>query len=144
MGLLSGVATLLHFNIDAAKKAQIREEIDLAQAVQAHINWKLRLQNYLDGKSGEALDPMVICRDDQCELGKWIHGAGASHFHGLEPFHQLRADHAEFHYVAANVVQKVQAQDSAAARTLLEHEYPRISHKVVFALTELHKTVNEH
>ncbi len=143
MGLFSGVATLLHLNIDSEKKAQIREEIDLSQAVQAHINWKLRLQNYLGGKSDERLDPMVVCRDDQCELGKWIHGPGMAHFHDLEPFHQLRADHAQFHFIAANVVQKVLASDHAAAQNILESDYPRISHKVVMALTELNKSVSE-
>jgi hypothetical protein len=143
MGLFSGVASLLHLNIDSDRKAKIREEIDLSQAVQAHINWKLRLQNYLEGKSDEKLDPMVICRDDQCELGQWIHGAGMGHFHELEPFHQLRADHAQFHYVAANVVQNVQANDRNAAKAIMDNEYPRISHKVVLALTELNKAVTE-
>ena len=142
MGLFSGVASLLHLNIDSEKKARIREEIDLPQAVQAHINWKLRLQNYLDGRSSEQLDAMAICRDDQCELGRWIHSAGMDHFHGLEPFHQLRADHAQFHYVAANVVQNVQAQDYIAARRILDEEYSRISHKVVLGITELHKAVS--
>jgi hypothetical protein len=142
MGLFSGVASLLHLNLDSDRKARIREEIDLPKAVQAHINWKLRLQNYLDRKSGEHLDPMLICRDDQCELGEWIHGAAMDHFHGLEPLHQLRADHAQFHYVAASVVQNVQAQDYIAARKILDDEYPRISHKVVLGITELHKAVS--
>lgn len=139
MGLFSSVASLLHLNSD--KKAQIREEIDLPQAVQAHINWKLRLQNYLEGRSEEKLDAMVICRDDQCELGQWIHGPGMGHFHDLEPFQQLRADHAQFHYVAANVVQNVQAKDFLGARKILDEEYPHISRKVVLGLTELHKAV---
>ena len=103
MGLFSGVATLLHLNIDSAKKEQIRGEIDLSDAVQAHINWKLRLQNYLNGKSDETLDPMVICRDDQCVLGKWIHGPALRHFEGDATFHQLCADHAEFHVFAGQV-----------------------------------------
>lgn len=143
MGLIDGVASLFNLKMDSAKKAEIRDEIDLSQAVQAHISWKLRLQNYLDGKSDEALDPMVIGCDDKCELGKWIHGPGANHFHALEHFHQLREDHARFHYVAANVVQNVQASDHAAAKAILEGEYPRISRKVVLALTELHKAVSD-
>jgi hypothetical protein len=142
MGLLSGMASLLHINLDSEKKAAIRGEINLAEAVQAHINWKLRLQNYLDGKSGEELDPMIICRDDQCTLGTWIHGPAMNHFHGLEEFHSLRADHAQFHYLAANVVKHVQANNPAAAEEIMKGEYPRISHKVVIALTELNQLVN--
>jgi len=44
MGLISGVAGL--FDIEAGKKKLIREEINLAEAVEAHIGWKLRLQKY--------------------------------------------------------------------------------------------------
>lgn len=141
MSLLSGIAALLH--LDSAKKEAIRGEIDLSKAVEAHIHWKLRLQQYVEGKSSETLDAMVICRDDQCELGKWIHGPATSHFHGAEAFHELRADHAQFHYVAGNVVQKVQANDRPAADALLKGEYAHISHKVVIALTELNRLVEE-
>ncbi len=141
MGLLSGIAALLHK--DAAKKEAIRGEIDLPKAVEAHIHWKLRLQAYLEGKSTEQLDPMVICRDDQCELGKWIHGPAMSHFHEVEAFHELRADHAQFHYVAANVVKDVQADNRASAEALLKGEYAHISHKVVIALTELNRAVEQ-
>lgn len=143
MGLLSGMASLFHLHIDTAKKELIREEVNLSEAVEAHISWKLRLQTYLEGKSKESLDPMVICRDDQCKLGQWIHGPALNHFHEFEPFHQLRADHAQFHYLAANVVQKVHAKEHAAAEAILKGDYQRISHKVVIALTELNNLVTQ-
>jgi len=143
MGLLSSMAALFHTHIDEVKKDLIRDEIDLTEAVEAHIGWKLRLQSYLDGKSAEKLDPMVICRDDQCKLGKWIHGPAMNHFHAFEPFHELRADHAQFHYVAANVVKNAQANDRAAAEEIFKGEYQKISHKVVIALTELNSLVSQ-
>ncbi len=143
MGLLSGMAALFHLHVDTDKKEQIRNEVNLSEAVEAHISWKLRLQAYLEGKSQEKLDPMVICRDDQCKLGQWIHGPALNHFHGAEPFHQLRADHAQFHYLAGSVVQKVQANEHAAAEAILKGDYQKISHKVVIALTELNTLVTE-
>lgn len=143
MGLFSGVASLLNLKLDSAKKAEISSEIDLSKAVDSHIQWKLRLQNYLDGNSDEQLDPMVICRDDQCVLGQWIHGQGMAHFHELQPFHQLRADHAEFHYIAGNVVKHAQSDERSQAEALMTEDYARISHKVVRSLTELHKAVTE-
>lgn len=143
MGLLSGVVGFLGLSgLDAGKKAQIREEINLMDAIQAHVKWKVRLQECLDGKSQEKLDPMVVCRDDQCALGKWIHGPALKHFHEDETFHQLRADHAQFHYVAGSVVQHVHANNHAAAEVLIKGEYQQISHKVVMALTELNQHVN--
>lgn len=143
MSMFSGIASLFHSRIDAEKKAAIRSQIDLPQAIQAHVNWKVRLQNYVDGKSDEKLDPMVVCRDDQCALGKWIHGPAMDHFHEFEAFHQLRADHAQFHFVAGNVVKKVQENDRAGAEAIMTDEYRPISHKVVKELTDLDKLISE-
>ncbi len=140
MGLFS---SLFGTRIDTAAKAAIRSQIDLAQAVEAHVQWKVRLQNYIEGKSDENLDPMVICRDDQCALGKWIHGPAMDYFHDAEAFHELRADHAQFHFVAGTIVQKIQANDRPAAEKLFHGEYAKVSHKVMIALTELNNMVGK-
>jgi len=143
MGLMDGVAGFFGLSRAAESlKTQIREEINLMEAVQAHVRWKLRLHEYLNGTSQEKLDPMVICRDDQCALGKWIHGPALKHFHENATFHQLRSDHAQFHFIAGNVVKHVQANERAAAEALMDGEYKRTSIKVVNALTELNQHVN--
>jgi hypothetical protein len=136
MGLFSAL-----FGRDRAEKAVILDEIDLVKAIDAHIHWKLRLQDYVAGTSHEKLDPLIIGRDDQCELGRWIHGAGMTHFHDVEAFHELRTDHAQFHALAANVVKEARANHRAGAAALLKGEYAHTSHKVVTALTDLHKAV---
>lgn len=123
--------------ITTGKKEEIRNEINIMDAIHAHIKWKVRLQDYLNGMSSETLDPMVICRDDQCTLGKWIHGPALKHFHDHQSFHSLRADHAQFHFIAGNVVKKVQENDRAGANALMDTDYARASHKVVKALNDL-------
>lgn len=120
----------------------IRNEINISDAITAHMKWKGRLQDYLDGTSQEKLDPMVICRDDQCVLGKWIHGPAVNHFGGDEGFNKLRSDHAQFHFVAGNVVKKVQENDMAAAQVLMKNEYSQASREVIHDLTELNKHLN--
>lgn len=143
MSMMDGVAGLFGmFRVGASQKVQIREEINLMDAINAHVKWKVRLQNYLNGTSEEKLDSMIICRDDQCVLGKWIHGPALKHFHNEGIFHQLRADHAQFHFVAGNVVKHVQTNDRTTAETLMDNEYQLASRKVIKALTELHKLVN--
>jgi hypothetical protein len=124
-------------------KATIRSEINISEAVAAHMKWKGRLQSYLDGTSQENLDPMVICRDDQCVLGKWIHGPALNYFHGDEGFHKLRSDHANFHFIAGTVVKKVQENDKAGADALLKNDYAHASRNVIHDLTELNKHLNE-
>lgn len=131
------------FGIDVAKKTHIRNEINITDAINAHMQWKGRLQRCLDGTSDERLDPMMVCRDDQCSLGKWIHGPAVDHFHGDEDFNALRSDHAHFHYVASNVVLKAQQNDHSNAMVLFNGEYVQASRKVIHALTELHKHLEE-
>lgn len=143
MSILDGISGFFgSFRMAESQKAQIREEINLMDAVNAHVKWKARLQDYLNGTSQEKLDPMNICRDDQCVLGKWIHGEALKHFHQDTTFHQLRADHAQFHFIAGNVVKHVQANEPAQAEALMENEYKLASRKVVMALTELNTHIN--
>lgn len=127
-----------------AKKIRetIRSEINIPECIDAHMKWKGRLQKYLDGTSEEQLDPMVVCRDDQCVLGKWIHGPALNYFHNDEGFHKLRADHANFHFVAGTVVKKIQENDFAGSDALMRSDYARASRDVIQDLTELNKQLN--
>lgn len=122
---------------------KIGDEINIMEAINAHILWKIRLEKYLDGTSEEKLDPKVICRDDQCKLGKWIHGPALKYFHDDdETLHVLRADHAHFHVTAASVVTNVQANNNAAAEAIMDGEYTKASRKVVHGLTALSKHIH--
>jgi hypothetical protein len=136
------------FGHDERNEAKIREniraEINIPECIDAHMKWKGRLQKYLDGTSEEKLDPMVVCRDDQCVLGKWIHGPALNHFHDDADFHKLRADHANFHFVAGTVVKKIQENDFPGSDALMKNEYARASRDVIQDLTELNKHLNHH
>lgn len=123
-------------------RENIRSEINIPECIDAHMKWKGRLQKYLDGTSEEKLDPMVVCRDDQCVLGKWIHGPALNHFHNDEGFHKLRADHANFHYIAGTVIKKVQENDLPGSDALMKNEYARASREVIQDLTELNKLLD--
>lgn len=143
MSLLGAVVGFFGLSRVAAKrKARIRGEINLMDAINAHVKWKVRLEDYLGGTSHERLDPMVIGRDDQCVLGKWIHGPAMKHFHEDTTFHQLRSDHAHFHFIAGNIVKHVLAHERALAEGLLKGDYKHASRKVMQALTELNQHVN--
>jgi hypothetical protein len=129
-------------NLDAVH-ATVRSEVNITECIAAHMKWKGRLQSYMDGTSEEKLDPMIICRDDQCVLGKWIHGPALNYFHEDEGFHRLRSDHANFHFVAGSVVKKVQENDKAGADALFRKEYAYASRDVIYDLAELNKHLND-
>lgn len=123
--------------LDAKSAAAILAEIDIDTAIAAHENWKLRLQNYLNGNSTETLQPEVICLDDRCDLGKWLHGPGGQRLGKYPAFSVLVARHKYFHVQASNVVALAQTNDKAKATQTLEGSYRHASSQVVLLLKEL-------
>ena len=115
--------------------------LDVQAALMAHMNWKLRLETYLDGRSTEDLRPEVICFDDRCDLGKWIHGPGQQRLGRLPGFADLREKHRMFHYCASNVVSLAQSGKQEEARRLLKGTYENFSQQVCDDLTQLQAIV---
>jgi len=110
--------------------------MNFEEAVSAHLRWKTRLRIVIDGKSTEILDPNVVCKDDQCELGKWIHGEGHRTI-GLKPeFADVKTTHAYFHRTAGQVLNKALAGDKAGASILLDGEFYQASSKVIQAISK--------
>lgn len=143
MSLKKGMAGILGLSRTADRQnVKIHEEINLMDAINGHVKCKVHLQNYLEGRSKEQLDPMVICLDDRCVLGKWIHGPAFKHFQEHPSFYQLRAFHAQMHVIAANVIKHVLANERTAAEALMEEKYKEASRKVVKALAELNQRAN--
>lgn len=116
-------------------KALVALDIDVA--IGAHQNWKNRLISYLEGQSTEDLRPEVICHDDRCDLGKWIHSDGQRQLGQYSMFAELRATHKMFHQQASSVVALHQAGKKEAAKWLLDGEYAKTSDKVVRRLMDL-------
>lgn len=123
--------------LDAKSAAAILAEIDIDTAIAAHENWKLRLQNYLNGNSTENLQPEVICLDDRCDLGKWLHGPGGQRLGKYPAFSVLVARHKYFHIQASTVVALAQTNDKDQASKTLDGSYRHASNQVVLLLKEL-------
>lgn len=119
--------------------------LNFRKAIEAHQKWKTRLQAVIEMKSDEALDPKVVCRDDQCDLGKWIHGAGGGQFTGDPQFVELRRKHAYFHVCAGRVLSLAQAgqKDRAMVEMASMGEFSRVSRAVVGDLASLFVRLNE-
>ena len=103
---------------------------DFKVAVDAHKAWNWRLLDILAGR-GERPDPVTTCRDDLCELGRWIHGDGAAALAADTDYQALRTRHAQFHEHAAAVIKHRLAGDERGARAALNGEFLPLSHEVV-------------
>lgn len=123
--------------LDAKAAAAVLAEIDVDSAIAAHENWKLRLTNHLNGTSTEQFDPAVVCLDDRCDLGKWLHGAGRERLGKYPAFSVLVARHKYFHLQASTVLLQQQGGDAAAAEKTLNGAFKHGSSQVVLLLKEL-------
>lgn len=113
-------------------------ELNFMGAIEAHVRWKIRLEAYINGTSEEHLDADVVCRDDQCILGKWIYGGGGAKYGEHPMFPVLKQTHMHFHRAAGDVIRAVDAGDAEKARLMLNSgDYARYSHRVKSDLARL-------
>ena len=79
--------------------------IILDTAIQAHANWRAKLRTAVTQK--ERLDADTVGRDDCCELGQWLHGAGSSQYRSKPSFVNLLGAHRQFHEEAGKVARMI-------------------------------------
>ena len=91
--------------LTAVTQATTVADFDFDKAIEAHRQWKVKLRKAIADR--DHLDAETICRDDQCPLGKWIHGPGGSLWGGKPSFVELTMRHAEFHQTAAGVARMI-------------------------------------
>jgi hypothetical protein len=115
--------------IDFAQSAL--NDLDIQDAVSEHENLKIRLQAYLDGTSKEVFDANVICFDDRCDLGKWIHSSGKARLGQYRGFTMLMSRHKMFHFAASNVVALQSRGKTAEAEVILKGQFSQFSKSVV-------------
>jgi len=113
--------------------------MNFEEAITAHQRWKTRLRLQIDGKATEVLDPAQVCKDDQCELGQWIHGEGARSMGAKPEFREVQGSHATFHRVAGDVLKLVRSGDKAGATATLDGPFFEASSKVVQAIMKCKK-----
>lgn len=116
--------------------------MDWMGIINAHVMWKQRLQKLLDGTSEETLNPAIIGMDNRCTLGQWIYGDGQAHRES-EAFEEVRLMHADFHKLAAEVVNLHLAGKAEEARGLLNGDYAKLSERLKRRILGLSQQVSK-
>lgn len=92
--------------------------MDLNQAIAAHAQWKQRFRSAI--ADGSLLPAAEIRKDDQCELGCWLYGAGGHQYGHLPQFVDLLERHRVFHQEAARIAERINAGSHADAMLMLD------------------------
>ena len=111
-------------------------------AIKAHMDWKLRLRACIDKTSKEKLDASIIAQDNQCVLGKWIHGEGAK-FASDPAYEPLKKTHAAFHQCAASIVKHCEAGTATDALVDNGSEFVKLSTEVVGKIVAIRKRAQQ-
>ncbi|MGQ9806583.1 MAG: CZB domain-containing protein [Chlorobiales bacterium] len=113
-------------------------------AILSHQKWKSRFKAMIDMGISEALNPDVIAKDDECVLGKWIHGTAKEKF-GTHPYYEkLRKDHAFFHQCASRVlVMIIRGEKSQALQEIQSGDYARASNNVIMDLAWMYHFIKQ-
>jgi hypothetical protein len=112
------------------------------EVIFAHSNWKNRFKLFLEGK--EKLEQHIVAKDNLCELGKWLSGAGKVHAH-LPEYGSLKEKHTHFHTVAAQIVAQAPKLPQDKARQLVDvgTDYAKASAACVNAISTLRRVLGE-
>ena len=103
-----------------SKKPVVVDGLNFVTAIAAHRTWKARLSDYIATPTeSEKLEYRIVCRDNRCELGRWIHGIGGRDYGHLPIFKQLQISHRQFHVEAGSIVRLVEKGKLKQAQALL-------------------------
>ncbi len=116
--------------------AKDSDDFSFEDAKNAHIKWKNRLVDYIAGRATEHLEVAVVCRDDQCALGKWIYGPAKRVAHTTH-YKELKTAHAEFHQSVGHIVKCVHDNNQTEAKRLLGGEFSKTSKRTIVAIDKL-------
>ena len=106
----------------------------LDQAIAAHAKWKYRLMEAIDtGKSQCRVSD--VRTDNSCDFGKWLSELPLSE-RLSENYKKVRTLHAEFHGLAADVLELALAErkDEAAASMALGSRFATVSSNLTMAV----------
>jgi hypothetical protein len=131
------------FGLTESQKEGLKNAINIMDEIDAHVAWKLALQNYLDGKSASGVDLKQIMRDDQCGLGRWLKGPAQSYFgQNNKGIQTLAKQHARLHTAAGFVVKNIQDHNLVAAKKIMDGEVRIAFHDVMRTLNVLNTVLN--
>ena len=114
--------------------------MDFNEAVKVHTFWKVTLRWMINGQ--RSVDGEKLGCDNECELGRWIHGDGAV-YKRFSSYQVLVAEHAGFHAIAGEVARRIGAGESELAMQMMTDggEFSLASARTIEAIRRLESEV---
>jgi hypothetical protein len=116
--------------------------MNFEEAIATHSEWKKEFRQYLAKRDG-SLQPAEVALDHTCALGQWIYSEATMHS-SLPEYTKLKFDHARFHVVAAELIQRANSGESIDGEIApcSSSEFSTSSSAVVIAILAMKKRVS--
>jgi PAS domain S-box-containing protein len=124
-----------------AVKSNGNTKFSFADAENAHGKWKMRLIDYINGRSHESFDIATVSCDDKCPLGQWIYSNSAKYASTSE-YKTLKDQHAHFHASVGGIVENVKNGDVASAKKSLGGDFASFSKSTISAIRAMQAKVD--
>jgi methyl-accepting chemotaxis protein len=92
--------------------------MNLDNAIAAHVQWKTKFRVAITAQ--QTLDAATIGKDNCCELGQWLHGAGRGTYGSRPEFVSLLEKHKSFHKEAGLVATAINGKKFDQASSMIE------------------------
>jgi len=136
---LDGIIRQFQLGEDDSAGSSEGRTIDFANAIDVHVKWRAKLAAYI-ANPDQSLSVATVGKDNNCELGKWLHGEGRK-FAGMPAYAQVMADHARFHRAAGEIIRKADAGQIKSEDLALgtKSDYAAASSAVVTSLMKIQR-----
>lgn len=111
--------------------------LNLTTVLDAHLQWKTKLEDTLNGSSTETYEVKTVAQDDLCVLGKWLYGPGKALYSKLPEYEALRQIHASFHLCAGDILLDHNNGSIESANSKLKGEFKDLSSQIQMDLVGL-------
>ena len=113
-------------------------DFDFFAARTAHLAWRQRIRDFLDGAKGLTHDEAVSHRD--CALGKWLYSDGLAQYGHIEEMRVMEKEHEALHAVIREIIDlKSHGQDHGAE--LRYRDIEQLSTRIVGLLKSVERSV---
>lgn len=111
-----------------------------AEVMNAHANWKTRINKLMEGTLGYSLDPDVLAQADDTELGRWILQSDSLTMsdESKNKINQLHKANVDLHQAASAIARHVNAGNKAEV-AIANEQFVSASRQVMLLLRELAK-----
>ncbi len=113
--------------------------LDFSAAKSAHLAWKARLRDFLDGK--QSLSHAEAVSHHDCVLGKWYYGEGLERYGEIPEMQAIEAPHSEMHEMIRQIVSLKEAGKRTEAERLYERIAP-LSQNIIGLLNQVQERID--